>query len=243
MDAPVQYMHELRDELSLYPTWFPFDRVEVGAYGTLKRGKFYVDGMLSDLDIAMHTDEQQTDGNLKKSQGVAFTSRSNSQATAGLIDLSVGVDVHFERAHSWAFAAKGVSTLRITNIAEVRRGVLEAQRRGDWRSNWLLVTELRKTAMLNVLVARSRNVSGRVTARGTLAAADVLLGEDAAFDFQADDVFMVEKHRNGTPLYGLRKLKGLFRPDLEPTAGGPASDVSDESGLEIADDESFGFDQ
>ena len=53
MDAPARYLEELRSELGLYPTWFPGDPVELGAFGRIVRGRFVTDGRLADLGITV----------------------------------------------------------------------------------------------------------------------------------------------------------------------------------------------
>jgi hypothetical protein len=231
-------MEELRRDLALYPTWFPFDAIELGAFGTLQRGRFVRAGRLRDLGIAIEPKRARSDGNLHKSRGFRFTASSTATGQSGLVDASLGVKVHVEREHAWVFAARGISSVTIDNIAEVRREILEASRRGAWERSWLLVTEYRHVDQLNVVVARSRKAEAEVTAKGTLAAADVLLGEDVKMTLEADDVFKVLNQKDSTPLYSLAKLRGWLRPGLEST---PSGDDEHELSVERTDDEPFGF--
>ncbi|MEO8698491.1 MAG: hypothetical protein ABI867_00575 [Kofleriaceae bacterium] len=215
MNAPARYLKELRNELSLYPTWLPSDRIELGTYGRLEQGRFVVDGRLSDLKIEVKPKTTRTAGNLRKSHGVKFSGSAKANADAAPVDLSLGVDIELEREHAWIFAARGIDTVEVENIAELRREILEAHKRGDWERRWLVVTEYRKVEVLDVVVARSNHAKLRATAKGVLAAADVLLGVDAALAVESGDVFSVVNQKNATPLYGLRKLRGFIEPGLE----------------------------
>jgi hypothetical protein len=131
-----------------------------------------------------------------------------------------------------------MSAAEIGNILEVQRAILEANRLGDWRRQWLVVSEVRHVEHLTVLVARSRQASFRVRARGALAEPlDVLLDEDARFELSTDDVFSVQGARNATPLYGLRRLKGLLDPELRAISRAGEGDRRDV--LAAAGDEPF----
>jgi hypothetical protein len=139
-----------------------------------------------------------------------------------------------------------MSKTEIHNIHEVRRTVLEAWKIGDWQREWLLVSEVRRVEHLNVLVARSSKAKGRIRGKGTSAEwLDILLQGEASFEVSADDVFTVPNAKHATPLYGLRKLKGFFDPQLRPISGGDAcgatssSPAAEDLGLEIANDEPF----
>jgi hypothetical protein len=242
MDAPAQYLEELRSDLALYPTWLPTDPIELGAFGTLKRGKLHVDGRLGDLGIdVIATTSETSDAPIRKSRGVRFRATSQANATSALVDASLGVTLEMERDHAWVFAARGITTVEIKNIAAVRDAVLEAQKDGRWQREWLLVTELRRVQTLNVMIARSRATRARVVAKGTVAAADVLLADDVTVQRDSDDLFTIENHAAATPLYALRKLQGFLRPGLRPIrgGGGPAQDGLE---LEVSPEEPFGFD-
>lgn len=214
-------MEELRSELALYPTWLPGDPIELGSFGRIVGGRFVRDGRLADLGIEMVTMHHEQPQPLKKHRGVTFRAGSQTLAKTGWIDAEFGVDIELASKHAWVFAARGVTKVEIDNILEVRRAVLEAQRAGEWKRGWLLVSELRRAAHLTVLVARSKAVRTGIKAKARLhTPEDVLLEENAVFELSTDDVFAVPGVKNTTPLYGLRKLRGLLDPELEAIRGG-----------------------
>lgn len=242
MDAPAQYLEELRGELSLYPTWLPGDEMELGAFGTLKRGKFYTHGRLRDLDVELIAKETANKTPIAKSRGIKFGAKTSTESNPGMFDASLGIEIEFVNELAWAFCAKGVSSVEIENIFQVERAVLEARRSGLWDAEYLLVTELRRVDKLTVLVARSKNVRAQLRARGAFKTpVDLVLAEDATIERTSEDVFIVDRARNTTPLYGIRKLKGVFSKALVPVAGGKAKPRDDEE-LELlpAKDEPFG---
>lgn len=239
MDAPVQYLEELRGDLGLYPTWLPGDPMELGAFGTLVRGRFVADGRLADLGIEVVPVHHAQPQPVKKHRGMKFRASSQTEAKLTAVDAELGVEVEAAREHAWAFAVRGMTKIEIQNIHEVRRLVLEARKAGDWQAGWLLVSELRRVDHLTVLVARSRLAKGKIRARGTIAEPlDILLHQEASYELSTDDVFTVPGARNATPLYGLRKLRGFLDPQLRGIRGGDAGGGGeDEVALEVANDE------
>ena len=235
VDAPVKYVEELRSELSLYATWFPGDPVELGAYGTIVRGRFVTSGRLADLGIELVPMHHAQDQAIKKHRGMTLKAAAQTSANLGLIDTALGVDVEVAREHAWAFAARGVTKIEIGNIHEVCRGVLEAHRAGDWKREWLLVSELRRVEHLSVLIAQSRKLKGKIRASAKLPDPyDILLEEHASFELSTDDVFAVAGRKQTTPLYGLRKLKGFLDPELRAVSSGDGAELLQ---LEVANNE------
>jgi hypothetical protein len=220
MDAPVKYMEELRSELGLYPTWLPGDPLELGSFGKIVRGQFVRDGRLADLGIEMVVAHHEQPQPLKKHRGMMFRTGSQTSAKADWIDAELGIDVQIASKHAWAFAARGVTKVEIDNIHEVRRDVLQAHKAGTWKREWYLISELRRAAHVTVLVARSKEVTGKVRAKARLSSAeDVLLEETASFELSTDDVFTVPGVKNATPLYGVRKLRSFLDPELGVVRG------------------------
>lgn len=233
------YLEELRGEVALYPTWLPIDPMELGAFGTLQRGRFVTDGRLADLGIEVVTSASEQTQPIKFQRGMKVGSAVSASAKAEHLDAGMGISFEATRAYAWAFVARGMSKVEIRNIHEVQREVLEAQRRGDWRREWLLVSELRCVELLNVLVARGNLVKATVRGKGTVAEPlDVLLQADAKFELSGDGFFSVQNARSVTPLYGLRKLRGRWDPQLGPISRGTRGHVDgDADALEIANNE------
>ena len=110
------------------------------------------------------------------------------------------------RAYAWAFSALGARHAEIENILQVSTEVVRHFRKGLWRREWLLVTEVQQVEVLSVVVARSQGARGEIVAQAAVSEpADVLLSEEASFHFASSDVFLVERAKNTSPLFGLRK--------------------------------------
>lgn len=237
MDAPARYLEELRSELSAYPAWFPTDRVELGAFGHIVDGRFVTAGRLADLDIPIVSSEPPPGQLFKKQRGMKLAMGSATVAKLGAFDL--GVDVSFEAtsAYAWAFAAKGARKTELKNIFEVNRLAVEAYKSGAWDRDWCLVTAIWNVDRLSLLVARSKQVTARVRAKGTLTEPlDVLLEETATFQYASDDFFCVPRAEAVTPLYGLHKLQGMLSTNLRGISDGVGAAVP---ALEVADNEPF----
>lgn len=233
----MRYLVELRSELSAYPTWLPTDGIELGAFGRIVDGRFVTAGRLADLDIPVEPTEPPPGQPFKKQRGMKLAMGSATAATLGAFDL--GVDVSFEATsvYAWAFAATGARKTELKNIFEVNRLVVEAYKAGTWESDWFLVTAVWRVDRLTLLVARSKQVTARVHAKGTLAEPlDVLLEETATFQYASDDFFCVPGAKAVTPLYGIHKLQGVFSKNLRGI--GDNVEAAPPS-LEVADDEPF----
>lgn len=238
MDAPVQYLKEVRGELSLYPTWLPSDAMELGSYGTFVRGRFVVSGRLADHGITIEKDAQEPKKGWQKLSGVRLTHQSGVEAEAGLVDLSAGASLAFEREFSWAMGVSGIRTVTIRNIGQVNAAVLAAFKEKTWKAEWLLVTEIRQVARLNLFIASSENVRVGVKGEGTVEAGEVLFTADSSFAYEANDVFCVKGEKDTTPLFGLHKIQGFFSKENRPM-----SSARGEEQVELleARNESFGL--
>lgn len=235
MDAPERYLEELRSELSAYPTWLPTDGIELGAFGHIVEGRFVPTGRLADLEIPVERLESTSGQPFKKQRGMKLA--TNSTAELGAFDLSVNVSFEATSAYAWAFAASGVRKTEVKNIFEVNRLVVEAYKAGDWQRDWLLVTAVWSVDRLTLLVARSKQVTVQVNAKGAFAESlDVLLAETATLYYNSDDFFCVPGAKAVTPLYGLQRLQGVFSKNLRGISDGiEAAPLA----LEAADDEPF----
>jgi hypothetical protein len=84
-----------------------------------------------------------------------------------------------------------------------------------------VVSSVWQAELLNVLVARSKLVRGRLRAKAVVAdPLDIMLEEHHSFDSSLDDFLVVRNSKNTTPLYGLHKLRGVLDPGLEAVSGG-----------------------
>jgi hypothetical protein len=231
MDAPKQYMEELRSELGFYPTWLPTAAIELGTFGTLHRGVFRRAGSLRDLAIDFTIKPGATKSSFKKHRGMQFRIRSEIKAEVGPVDAAVGVELSSRRAYAWAFAAAGARLDEIDDILPVATAILQTHRTGLWKREWLLVTEVEHVDRLSVVIAKSTDVKGEIVAKAKIAdGSDILLCEESSYRFASSDVFVVENAKATTPLYGLRALRGTFRRGLEPISGG-------DGGKKVADDD------
>lgn len=235
MDAPRQYTEELRSDLGFYPTWMPSDPVELGTFGTFKRGVLHREGCLADLGINIETRTNHTKNSFKAQRGMQFDFGAHAHGDVDVAGVGANVEVTSRRAFAWAFAAGGVRLARIENIFQVSTFVQAAYRTGDWKREWLLVTEVQQADWLRVVIAKSKRVHGKISTKSRLTEpVDVLLSTDVSFQFDSDDVFLLDKARDASPLYGLRALQGFLRPGLSPIAGGTTERGAEELALEEA---------
>jgi hypothetical protein len=160
-----------------------------------------------------------------------FGTNSETKVSSGHFDASLGVAVSTVREYAWAFGAIGARLLEIENNLHVQTAVLEAREAGLWRDEWLVVTEVQMVDVLNVVIVKSSRGEGSVSATGTLASPDdVLLVQNASVHFNSSDTFLVESALDTTPLFGLRKVRGVLNRGLKPISGGKRA--SDELALE-----------
>lgn len=225
MDAPRQYSEELKSELGFYPTWLPTDPIEIGALGTFVRGVFRKEGTLADLGIDVVLKTNPTKRSFVSQRGLSLQLATSGTATAQPLNAELGVEFKARRAYAWAFAASGAQLVETENILHVSSEVLDRRRAGLWRDEWRVVTEVQHVHVLNIVVAKSEALKGRVTAKGSISSPiDVLLSEDVSYEFDAESAFLVQNARGTTPLFGVRSVRGIFDKRLRPIARAESSE-------------------
>jgi hypothetical protein len=233
MDAPRQYSEELRSELGFYPTWLPTDPIEIGTIGTFERGVFRKAGTLAELGIDVVLKVAASKHDFVKQRGLEFRAVLKGDATVAAVDAALGVEFSASRSSAWAFAAAGAQLVEIENLMHVAAGVMDRRSAGVWRDEWLLVTELQRVDVLNVVVAQSKGASGRLTGKGKLSSpVDILLGEDVSYDFDGTSTYVVKNARKTSPLFGLRRVRGLLDKRLRPISSARSAGTDRDLNLE-----------
>jgi hypothetical protein len=229
MGAPEEYVREVRTELTFFPTWLPYDRIEVGTFGVLKDGRLVREGQLSDFGIEVRPRESPPGAGFHKSKGVVARASTGAHVEDEEGSLSAGVNLEFTRKHAWMLACQSDVLIDIENIYDVKNEVLGVRRTrtNQWHDTYCLVTAVRRVRQLRVLISKRK--STRVAAHGNgvvKATSDLLLSAELKLEYSSDDVFVVERATNTTPLYELRRIRHptLLRAGLEPIADGPKTD-------------------
>jgi hypothetical protein len=238
MEAPVRYCEELRSALGFYPTWPPSYPVELGSFGVLERGVFKRLGGLTDLKIVdVATRSRTIDQPFNQQSGMTFRTSVAAKADASLVDALCEVEITASRTYAWAFAVTGGALVEIDNIFEVEKAIVAAKKEDIWKSEYLLVTEVQHADLLNVVVARSSGAKVRVHVKGPVQASAVLLSTDASFESDESDIFRVTLAKQTTPLFGLRRLRGIINKGLRPIASGESAHANEELSLVRAQEE------
>jgi len=227
MDAPQRYVNQLKKALGYYPTWLPQERIELGWYGTFVEGVFKRDGSLSDLNIQFETSADPTGRPIKAHEGFRFGTSGATSASGTMLDASASVTLAANHEYAWAFGAIDAKKREIIDLPQLQAAVLEQRRLGLWNDAWLIVCEVFEVETLNVLVARSRDAKGEIHARANLASPEaILLEQNASYRFDASEMFQVENAKTTTPLFGVRKVRGIFRKHVAAVRGpdGPRLD-------------------
>lgn len=224
MGAPLSYVRELRAELGLFPTWFPNDPIELGAFGRMKDGRFVREGSLSDLGITVKRRVGPVGSGFTKRKGVETKLGAEVKAETDLVDASVGVELSIVRDSAWIFACRGDSLVEIENVFDVKNQLLAARRtRTDqWDDAFVVVTAVRRARALAVLVARRAGAKLHALGEGNVAEPEeILLSTKLELRRSASDVFLVrELAKETTPLFELRHVRrGLFKDGLVPMVG------------------------
>ncbi|WP_405758777.1 hypothetical protein [Streptomyces sp. NBC_00073] len=141
-----------------FPVWLPGNRMALGDVGVLAPDGWSKSTDLVRLEVATEADAPGAPSDYDHSDGASLSFVTG--ASAGAVEAPwlpsghVGLRLDFTRAGAFVLKAKGVRVTRIGNLAEVESGVLDLYRRGLWRREWVLVTEVAVGGPVIVVVAR-----------------------------------------------------------------------------------------
>lgn len=208
-------------------TWFPTDLLKLGEVGVLREGCFVRDRTLRELGIefGVEVDGEVGDDDL-------FSHMSASQLSVrleGKVEVPLGageLGFGFAKSGQYVLSARGLRHQRIEGSGAVYDRIADLHRRGEWRSEWIVIDELWTAKYLTAMVASTRGASAVLAAKsGALLSVGDLsdVGLEAAIRFQQGEVWF-NRAANATPFFSARKVakRGSLHLEKISKARGPS---------------------
>ncbi|MFF5654518.1 hypothetical protein ACFY8N_39820 [Streptomyces collinus] len=160
-----------------FPVWLPGNRMSLGDVGVLAPDDWYKATDLARLGVVAEHDAPGAASDYDHSDGATLsfvTSASVGEvAHAGWLPSGhVGLRLEFRQGGSFVLKAKAVRVSRLADLAGVEAHVLDLYRRGKWRREWVLVTEVAVGGPVIVVIAKESGAHAVVNL-----GADAVVGE------------------------------------------------------------------
>lgn len=242
MSVFKSYTKAMHKEYGTRATWLPGTKISIGDVGVLHDGKFVPQSSLKDLGIDFEVIEEfPMDYDYVSSQGVNIHKKLAGQAapvqTSALGQADAGLVVEFKKEGAIVFSAKNGRKYRLKNSLQIGMEIEKRYEAGQWKKEWLIVSEVIIADNGTILISQSSNVNVELKAKGQLGAGDLKLSNldlDFASQVDASKAITVKADQGLTPLYNLSGIragwfsKGKFVPksaDGRPPEGAEPADV------------------
>ena len=241
-----QYADEMKNKFGggYHATWAPGVPLAVGDIGEFdNEGIFQKKANLKKLQIPFEIYDDGTISQLdyvSKGSASVITKLSGQTAPEGstLATADAGIIVNFSKESAVVFSAKDVKYPSIEDQIKLERDIIRLYKAKKWDRDWCIITELAKAEGATIIISNSSNSKIELKANAKIAATKIDIA-DAAFNFSTqfskDVNTAIISQEELTPLFKVKKLKGLFQDELKTRSlsyRSEATDVEEEISLE-----------
>lgn len=160
----LSYMKAFGTDLKQIAVWEPGSKVELGAYGEVRKHRWEKLGNLWDLIPKADQKLREYDTatldrlSLGSAELIAGYSAAGFASAAGSVSLSI----RFSKEHSLFVRADKCETM---SLKQVQRIAEQIAQHGNWEPSWTFVSEVRKAERFLVLLSASTGGTIQVTAK------------------------------------------------------------------------------
>lgn len=206
------YTKSILENLGYFATWMPGAGLALGDYGVLSGAALEYRGRLADLHIAFNDriDPSPRDLSHAVNSEVKFGSSLGAGTSGQLPPASGSVEVSFSSEGAYLFQAQGCQEQTIADQTDLEHQLRAAYDAGDWKREWVVVTEIVKAERATVLISNSEKAEVKLSVQGDLPAGAVSLAggrAHLAVAGQSGDVTKVLAEAGLTLLYRLARLR------------------------------------
>jgi hypothetical protein len=220
-----QYTRELLKMFGYHATWFPQNRLDLGAVGVIEDGLFTRLTDLKALGIPFDILPDDTPADLEYSSSGSVTISTKASGTASipgssLADGDAGVVVEFNKEKATYFRAMATRTPSIADTNSVGKAALDMYKQGKWEKNWAVVTELVVADSATVIISNTNNGKVELKANANVKAATIDIADASlqfGIQFSRGLETKVIAEKGMTPLYRVMGIKtNIFtKPDFK----------------------------
>lgn len=217
MEPFAYYLTYIYKKINYRGSWFPDDLLHPGAIGILDKGVFTALTSLKEQGIEARFEESQSDLSIDLSSGDGLAVHSNLSTSlpaggqAG-VDGKISVSIEATADKGILFQSAGFTKIRVANLGAVQDAVLPKYSQGAWRKEWVILTEILKTACATIIISTSKNSSMQLEGSGEAKLGDLQLADTRlglGITGKKGDIIGFAGKKNITPLY---KVMGVQDP-------------------------------
>lgn len=219
MAAPFKfYLRHMNAKTGYRATWDPGKPMTIGSVGRLDQGGIF--SVFTSLEkegipVELQVDNTTADQDYTSSESVTITTKLSGKVPAAgsiLTDADAGFNIEFKSEKSVVFQSQGNQTDQLTNLAQIKKMILQKYKEGNWDKDWLVVTELVRAKSATIIIANSSNATLELKANAnvgspTLKLTDLSLGLMVAKEKGSTLKYIAQEGL--TPLY---RVMGIRKP-------------------------------
>ncbi len=210
MSISSQYIKELHKEFGYFGTWLPGTPISVGDIGIIDKNGFIRHSSLKEMEIDFETviDDTTEDIEYSSREGVLWHSKLSGQSPelgSSLTKTDAGISVKFSKENAILLMTKGVQTHLISNIPKLESDILRLKKKGLWRNDFSIITELKSADSSTILISNSSKSEIELRMKASMGSTEVNLA-----DVEAG--FSISSYKNmALKIIAERGLSFLFR--------------------------------
>jgi len=160
-----QYIKEMHKRFGYLATWIPTVILRLGDVGFIRGHEYTRVTTLKEekIDFDTRSDKNASDLQYLSSDSVSIQVKGKSDlpgTIATLGEATAGITIEFQRANAILFQASGCHSSTILNQDKLARQILERYEKGDWPSEYFIITEIVKAESATIFI--SSGAGGRV---------------------------------------------------------------------------------
>lgn len=205
----------------LFATWLPDDRLDIGDYGRLDKGRFLRDGNLKKKGVHFEEDRASSDDTaFRYSDGAKIKSGAKASGSEAVGGSDLRGEIEFSKEGGFVYHFHDAAQVRIESRDEFLRSLLEAITTGkvQWQEGYVVVDELRDCSRYWIMVSEAKSGSVKLSGSATITESSNLasVGADVSSTVESGSILDYSNGKLGRPLY--HAIKPVFGEG--PTGGG-----------------------
>jgi len=163
------YCNALKHHFKVFhANWLPGTPLKLGDYGQVIGGTFRRIGNIQDEGIAeieIRTDQTEDQYEFVSSAETEFIFQVGGGGSGNTLgSVRAGLEIKFGSANSIFFNAAGCTLDSIENVRQVGDALIDADKRGNWKRPWSVVTSLVRSGATTIVVSGSKDSSIKLEA-------------------------------------------------------------------------------
>jgi len=214
MDPINFYLKDIYQKSNGYrATWLPDKPLKLGQIGKITDNVFTSFSSLEEKGINILKDSNDEEGSfdLSSENGVKVTSKIKGKVepkAVNLLEADAGFIVEFEKNNSFVFRLKDIKTTIITNLEDVQKRVADLYNKGEWDTDYVIITELLEARSSTILISGNGGVKIELKINGAVSVPNLDIADSSLDIGWASGQKLAAQiiAKSSTPLY---KVVGL----------------------------------